>query len=70
MARIVVIAARWHLCSICGRGIPKGSKCYKVKDDFSDEVTDYEHLRCDRSFINIKVAKERRKWSCENREEK
>lgn len=46
MSEQIIVANRHLVCDLCGRRIPKGSRCRMVRDDFMPHLTFFEHLRC------------------------
>ena len=46
MSEQIIVANRHLVCDLCGRRIPKGSRCRMVRDDFMPHLTFLEHLRC------------------------
>lgn len=46
MSEKIIVARRDLICDLCGRRIPKGSKCRMIRDDFMPGLVYFEHLRC------------------------
>lgn len=46
MSEKIIVARRDLICDLCGRRIPKGSKCRMIRDDFMPGLVYFEHLNC------------------------
>ncbi len=46
MSEQIIVANRHLVCDVCGRRIPKGSRCRMIRDDTMPFLTYFEHLRC------------------------